>query len=236
MGFDRFQKSEALKVTLGRISELNCDFLGPGVWFVGTDQLKNVDVLFSEEGEAVRAASTKRQKEFATGRWCTRRALQAMGFPPAPIPRGHGGMPIWPPGATGSISHCKDYCCAVVSKAGCNLGVDVEFVDPSIESGVWRQVYSPDEDPEAMGLDETDIVRARYAIFSAKESLFKCIYPHVLEFISFQDVKAELNFGEGLFELVLRKALGPRFPEGTRIPGRHIQFQNHVMTFIGIKA
>ncbi|MXM68985.1 hypothetical protein GR925_37740 [Streptomyces sp. HUCO-GS316] len=59
-----------------------------------------------------------RPREFATGRACARRALEALGVAePGPVLREPGGAPWWPPGVRGSITHCPGYRAAAVADA-----------------------------------------------------------------------------------------------------------------------
>ncbi|MGW7821409.1 4'-phosphopantetheinyl transferase family protein [Streptomyces puniciscabiei] len=71
--------------------------------------------LYPQETAHLRHALPKRRREFATARVCARRALQALGLPPAPIPPGSNGAPQWPAGVVGSITHRRRYCAAAVA-------------------------------------------------------------------------------------------------------------------------
>src|ERR1700761_3617241 len=71
--------------------------------------------LFPDEEALLGRAVEKRRREFAAGRGCARRALAALGLPPAPLLPGEGGAPRWPDGVVGSITHCAGYAAAAVA-------------------------------------------------------------------------------------------------------------------------
>jgi 4'-phosphopantetheinyl transferase EntD len=145
--------------------------------------------LFPDEAAAIARAVAKRRREFAFGRACARAALGAN----ISIAVGQGGAPIWPAGATGSITHTDDYAAAAVVRAG-TIGIDVESLARigEIENLVER-VALPSERTLPVGV-----------VFSAKESVYKCLYPTAGRFLEFADV--ELAFDGDHFRV--RRATG----------------------------
>src|SRR5450432_1156051 len=79
------------------------------------------------ERQLVSRAVDKRQAEFVAGRWCAHRALEEIGRPAEIIGIGPQGAPLWPAGATGSITHDSGLCVAVAARlANVNaLGIDL---------------------------------------------------------------------------------------------------------------
>lgn len=126
-------------------------------------------------------AVPKRKLEFMAGRVCAREAIRNLtGTAPADaLPRDADGCPVWPPGLVGSISHTRRFATAAVALAAdsAGLGVDVE------------EVIAPDAAAEVAGLVATDAelrvaqgagldsLAALTLVFSAKESLYKALYP-----------------------------------------------------------
>src|SRR6185369_16867773 len=104
------------------------------------------DVLFPEEEAVVSQAVERRRREFVTGRACARRALAALGVPPAPLLPGPRREPLWPAGVVGSITHCEGYrACAVArDTAIASIGIDAEPNAP-LPDGVLRLVSLPEE-------------------------------------------------------------------------------------------
>ncbi len=141
--------------------------------------------LFPDEAAAVARAVAKRRPELAFGRACARAALGAH----IAIGVGPGGAPIWPTGVTGSITHTDDYAAAAIVRSG-NIGIDVELLARIDEvAGLAERVALPSERVVPVGV-----------VFSAKESVYKCLYPTAGRFLEFADV--ELAFDHDGFRVL----------------------------------
>ncbi|MDR1063132.1 MAG: 4'-phosphopantetheinyl transferase superfamily protein [Azoarcus sp.] len=147
--------------------------------------------------------SVKRRTEFVAGRICAARSLRKMGIVAEfPLPM-QDRLPAWPSGVLGSISHCATMAVAMTAMKSkyCALGVDVESlidfdVAPEIQQSVCR-------DEELSGLERYVPCRARSltVLFSAKEALYKALFPLIGKFEDFR--AAELRTCEA-GSLVLR--------------------------------
>jgi enterobactin synthetase component D len=127
-------------------------------------------------------ATAKRRIQFLAGRYCARRAMKglAAGTLAEAAPQDADGCPIWPPGLVGSISHTDRFAtAAVASSSGARgLGVDVEPVmsgDAAAE--VARLVASEDETRRVRQAADLTAAEALTLVFSAKESLYKALFP-----------------------------------------------------------
>ncbi|MDN3638486.1 4'-phosphopantetheinyl transferase superfamily protein [Simiduia curdlanivorans] len=131
--------------------------------------------------------------EFAQGRSCARLALVELGVAPAAILRGTQREPIWPDGAVGSIAHTDATVIAVAANnhALAGLGVDVEKKAP-LSAHLIPMVCREDE---AVGIsgEQANIV------FSAKEAIYKCIFPVVQRYVDFLEVSVALDHSSGRF-------------------------------------
>lgn len=146
------------------------------------------------EQQCVRNAVEKRRREFSTGRFLASRALIELQVPRTAILKGERNEPIWPPGVVGSITH-NDYLCLVVVAriSDCaGLGIDVEGRHADVRK-LSRLILREDELQHAStALATTPDEHVRLA-FSAKESIYKAIYPLVRRFVDFTDVSVELQ-------------------------------------------
>ncbi|WP_281066904.1 4'-phosphopantetheinyl transferase family protein [Streptomyces inhibens] len=150
--------------------------------------------LFPTEQQAIAHAGAKRRHEFTTTRHCAHRALARLGLPPTPLPPSPSGAPTWPPGITGSLTHCAGYRAAAVAHTTDipHLGVDAEPhapLPPSVRNGIT----SPTERTHLRQLHTArpDIHWDRL-LFSAKESLYKACSPLAPRPLHFED--AEITF------------------------------------------
>ena len=161
---------------------------------------RSADTLFPSERAQIARAVPKRQREFATGRWCARRLLTGFGFPAQPLLAGSDRAPRWPTGAVGSISHSGSLCGVAVAYRDCwsAVGLDVEDRTP-LDEHLWHLVVRPDEVDWVRAPGWLDPGTKAKLLFSAKECLYKCQYPLVGLPLEFTDVHIDVDEGSGQF-------------------------------------
>ncbi|HBK47597.1 MAG TPA: 4'-phosphopantetheinyl transferase [Xanthomonadaceae bacterium] len=127
-----------------------------------------------------------RRREFAAGRACALEALRQAGYAGAcALARRTDGLPDWPEGWTGSISHGRLRAIAVAcsTRHGLGLGIDIEEWMPVDRAAlVAAYVATPAE------LDLVAHLHAPCAVtlaFCAKEALYKALYPHTRRITEF---------------------------------------------------
>lgn len=156
------------------------------------------------EAAAMRDVVAQRRREFAAGRWCARRALAQLGHPPGPILRGPRGEPLWPPGVVGSVTHCPGYAAAAVAdrRQVLALGIDAE-PDLPLPHGVIDLIALPEElnqlRPATRQRPEVSFDRL---LFSAKESLYKALYPHTGAWLDFRQARLDVDATAGRFTVL----------------------------------
>ena len=130
----------------------------------------SADTLPPEEQPFLVAPFQKRVTSSRAGRACARAALAQLGFGGAALPVGPERAPVWPAGATGSITHTDGFCAAVVAATSdiSALGLDVEVID-SVKPHLWRRICSPEELATLQSSDPAAAIAAATLIFSAKE-------------------------------------------------------------------
>lgn len=214
------------------------------VGFSGSDPFRHFSVRLPA---ALQHAAAKRRNEFLAGRYCASRALAKAGYAHDIWPEGdETGLPLWPPGWIGSISHTADRAMAAVTRRpGCSglhachhtchhachhacqrfcqrfcqhsgliLGVDVErLIAPAQCAEIQTQVARPDE---LSLLAELAPVQAMTLLFSAKEALFKALYPQVRRFVDFFAAQATHWDGRTL-SLRLTRSWSADWPQGTQV-------------------
>ena len=152
-------------------------------------------VLFPEEEALLVRAVEKRRREFATGRHCARRALGALGLPPAPLLPGEAGAPLWPPGIVGSITHCAGYRAAAVARARdvLTIGIDAE-PNQLLTDDVLELVSLPAERARLRDLaSAAPGISWDRLLFSAKESVYKAWFPLARRWLGFADADITIN-------------------------------------------
>ena len=133
-----------------------------------------------------------RLQEFRAGRAHARRALQELGLPSPAVLLGADRAPRWPPGFVGSISHAGDLVVAVAAPSTVlpAIGVDLEPCVP-LDLELLNRVCRPEEVARIRS-SPAALHRAKL-VFSAKESVYKCVAPLMGVFLEFADV--EILFG-----------------------------------------
>lgn len=143
---------------------------------------------------SIQSASLVRQREFTTGRLLIHdlagRADVASTFP---LAIQASGMPTWPIGHIGSISHTSTTAFAILGPASSeNCGCDVEEIIPD---AVMIHV-----EPEVLTAIESTKVTSSSAravdvtlIFSAKESIYKAVFPTLRQFFDYSAFELEFK-------------------------------------------
>lgn len=159
--------------------------------------------LFAEEFALVENAVPKRQHEFAAGRMLARRAMFSLGVAPAAILRDTHGAPIWQEGYVGSISHSQGMAAAVAArrKAVRGVGLDIECRTRPFPWRALDIVALPREQTWLSELPRHWREIAAFCVFSAKESIIKCLYSAGLPLLYFTQVAVQLDLALGHFEI-----------------------------------
>lgn len=145
--------------------------------------------LYAEEEISVSRAVPTRRREFAAGRACARRGLEALAMPVAAIPADADRVPLWPEGVVGSISHSAETAIAALGSTEdwAAIGIDIERRS-DVGTDIARTVCTPEEwEQNALHKDFIALM------FSAKESVFKCVFPLERRFLDFQNVVITLR-------------------------------------------
>lgn len=153
--------------------------------------------LFLVEQHAISHAVPKRKREFSTGRASARAAMSALGVAHQEVPVGPSREPIWPEGYIGSISHSAELCVAMARKQDqiWALGTDLTTTDP-LDIELHDLICTAEERRDA-SLASSATADVHKLIFSAKEALYKALFPSVRRFIDFHEVSIQLDLGSG---------------------------------------
>jgi enterobactin synthetase component D len=132
-----------------------------------------------------------RRDQFLAGR----RAARALAG--EPVLAEPDGLPVFPPGWTGSIAHTARMAVAAIAPAGrFDIGVDIEDLAPE-RPAIVDLVLS---DSEPVPGDWASLLR----VFCLKEALYKALYPSLRRFVDFKEVSVRAaGDGPAAFELHL---------------------------------
>lgn len=168
-------------------------------------------------------SSPKRQQAFLAGRYCAMQALEmhelvVHGL----LARQKDRTVAWPTSFVGSISHTQGHAVAMVApKTVCHsVGIDVEpWIDPAKIDHLRLRVLGLDERCWLSGSTQYQAERLTI-LFSAKETLYKLLYPDVLHHMPFLAVRVT-QFDDERLILTLTVDWCERFLAGQRFEVRY---------------
>jgi enterobactin synthetase component D len=195
-------------------------------------RIRHVCIAF-DEGEPAFAAATlpaslvaatpRRRAEFLAGRHAARLAVAALAGSShhADVGIGRSGEPLWPTGLIGAITHSAGYAaCAVASadRLG-GIGLDAETLIAAERVPELAPIICRPGELRALTAARSAATLLTL-IFSAKESLFKGLFPVVGNYFDLQDAEvSEVDFASGRFRIALNRPLTRLFAAGWSTPG-----------------
>ncbi|MFE3293442.1 4'-phosphopantetheinyl transferase [Rhodococcus sp. NPDC059234] len=149
-----------------------------------------------QEEALIARAVDKRRREFISVRHCAREAMAKLGVDAAPILKGDRGVPLFPRGVVGSLTHCDGYRGAVLgySMQVRSVGIDAEPHGP-LPDGVLDAVSLPEERIE-LAAKADDRVHWDRLLFCAKEATYKAWFPLTGRWLGFEDARITLTLSE----------------------------------------
>ncbi len=176
--------------------------------------------LYAQEMVGLEKAASHRRDEFASGRSCARVALAAQGAVVGALPADADGVPIWPNGWLGSLSHSRGLCVAVAASVQkfTYLGVDLEKTTRLSAAAIARVVH-----PAELAWVADEQARASL-LFSAKEAFYKAQFPAWRCYANFHDLSLEVDDAQQTARI---RSISAQFPEELRGQAEALRFRYH---------
>ncbi|MBN1899531.1 MAG: 4'-phosphopantetheinyl transferase superfamily protein [Spirochaetes bacterium] len=203
------------------------------IFFIHTSKRHSIDSLLPEEKSVIAKAVKKRQMDFASGRWCAYQILDMMGRSDRPILTGEGGEPLWPAGICGSISHTDSLACAIgaLENNYTSVGLDIEKRTRPISQRALKIILNDDEE---LWLEQHRGRDLEKIIFSAKESIFKLLYPLTGKRFYFSYVSI-ISVDDKYFTARLNKDLDDTFKKGNEFKGIYFSDNEYILAISFLK-
>ncbi|TPG63167.1 4'-phosphopantetheinyl transferase family protein [Ewingella americana] len=201
------------------------------------------DGLFAELGvvfpSSLTRAVPKRRAEFLAGRYLASVVLPSLGYPQFTVDIGDDRAPRWPEQVRGAISHnantvlCAAQICGTLPFTG-GVGIDVETLMDGQQALELLPMIVNGAEYELLRCHPNLSLSALLTLtFSAKESLFKMLYPQVGRLFGFLDAQlVALDEQAGRFTLELTTGLGAELRAGMRFEGVYRLSRQDVITFL----
>ena len=194
--------------------------------------------LLPEETEFLATlSSSNRRAEFSLGRYCAHRALSDFKLESEPILRNTDTRePCWPESVRGSITHSDGFAAAAVGldKDISGVGIDMENLSRSVNFNISRHVCVETERKYLESLSPEQASHKLRIIFSAKESIFKCLFPISQTYLYFKDATVTIDEKNSGFSFILSRACAGITPEGFQHSGKYAIEENLLLTAIYI--
>ncbi|NCH27758.1 enterobactin synthase subunit EntD [Cronobacter sakazakii] len=185
-------------------------FAGHPLWRVdfAPDTFTPADLLWLPHHAMLANAVARRQAEHLAGRIAAVAALKAAGAPSSPPGIGAHREPRWPAGFTGSITHTGHRAWAVVIAAPDGIGIDVESLMDAQTARELAPGIIDTQERALLARTPQPFASALTLAFSAKESLFKALFPQVGDWFGFECAKV-VALDDHQLTLRLACPLGP---------------------------
>jgi 4'-phosphopantetheinyl transferase EntD len=147
--------------------------------------------LLPEELAAFETSVDKVRRASGAARIVARELLVQLGLPPSPLPKSPRGMPVWPDGVLGSMAHDSSLAvaAAALSRDFVCLGIDVEPAEPLPPD--LLDLVATRREREKIELDPY----GGRLLFTAKEAVYKAVYPIDHVFLEHHDVEIDFTSG-----------------------------------------
>ncbi|MDJ0630861.1 MAG: 4'-phosphopantetheinyl transferase superfamily protein [Rhodobacter sp.] len=206
----------------GFVTSLCRVWLGPGTTVLidaAFDESQVSDPLFERFGvgrpDGFHRWVPRRRAEYLAGRIAAGAALASLGEALHDVPPDADRVPVWPGGIHGSISHSRRHAACVLSRGYPVIGVDIEdIVQGDSLSAILETAMTAPERGLITAEGRPD-PRLATLVFSAKEAVYKALFPHVRTFFGFEALRLEQAPLAGTLRLRLQTTLSPEFAAGT---------------------
>ncbi len=197
------------------------------------------DSLFEQYGveylPLLDQAVVKRKAEFFAGRYAAHKAIRNLGVEETTVGIGKHHSPIWPDKLIGSITHntTQAICAVAQSDNYQNIGIDLEDWIPLITANNIKADVIKASEEHIFSEIPLSFEQSLTLIFSAKESLFKALYPRVGFYFDFHAAKIiKINMDSCDFSLELTQDLNQGLVKGDVFKGKFMRQSNTVFTSI----
>lgn len=145
--------------------------------------------LFKEESAYLKSIRSPARKEsYILGRAACHEALKKVGLN-GPVLRAKDGRPKWPQNITGSLSNKAGFGVAAVTNNPKYLAFGIDLEAQFENTKIAKKIGTQNENIE-LNLERDRTILTK--LFSAKEALFKALYPRTRKFFGFLDAELKI--------------------------------------------
>lgn len=187
--------------------------------------------------EPIYRAVPKRRMEYLAGRISAKAVLSKFGEENCQVTIGEHRSPVFPAFLTGSISHSDNLaCCAVALSSTLNgLGIDIEhFIDLKQIEEISGHITNCAENALIYAAP-MPFEQLFTAVFSAKESIFKALYPAIGCYFDFDcAVLRSIDTDQAVLMFEIAKNLSVEYRQGQPVLARYCIMERETLTLVEI--
>jgi phosphopantetheine--protein transferase-like protein len=207
--------------------------------FVVTECCRIKEVNFElclEEKLLIQNAVAKRQNEFSAGRLCARRALNRLGIKKCKLIKRPDGSASWPDGISGAISHNDTWCGAAVASNNYVMGIgfDIETIE-RMSTAFAKKILAEEEEKWVTASHDKELKKWVALMFSAKESVYKCLFPIFKKRIGYKDAVITPDTNNNSFIVAINNRISAHIPSCSILTGRYILHEGNIFTGVVLK-
>lgn len=186
--------------------------------------------------EKIEKFHPNRKREFILTRLAAYKAYQELtGKKLLSLENGDDRAPLWPEDCVGSITHNDHFVCVSVALKSRvrSLGIDIEERGRT-KIELSSHIRSSKDLVRHESFSDTELLTL---IFSAKESLYKLLYPLVKKFFGFEAAYlSEINHAKGSFKIHLDADLNEEFNtlSNSEFIGHYTMLKDSILTKLEI--
>jgi 4'-phosphopantetheinyl transferase EntD len=145
--------------------------------------------LLSQELICLQDSSLEVRRASGAARIVARELMARLGKAACAIPKAASGFPIWPKELVGSIAHDREIAIVALAKANeiVSLGVDIE--PPDAMHIELSEMVATNAERRQIGFNPL----LTGLLFTAKEAVYKAVYPLDMIFLNFLDIEIDLT-------------------------------------------
>ncbi|MFP5496250.1 MULTISPECIES: 4'-phosphopantetheinyl transferase [unclassified Pseudomonas] len=188
---------------------------------------------------SIQRSVAKRQAEFLAGRLCARAALQQLDGLDCVPAIGEDRAPVWPAHISGSITHSTGHAAAIVAHKTQwrGLGMDLENLLPLERAErLAGEILTPDELLRMAAGPREQVAQLVTLTFSAKESLFKALYPIVQKRFYFEHAELLEWSDTGHARLRLLTDLSAEWCHGKELEAQFAVDEGQLLSLVAVQA
>lgn len=183
------------------------------------------DVFFEEQSVHLppqrSQAVLKRRSEYFAGRYLAQQAMAEFGQKQFVLEADQHRCPLWPEGLRGSISHSDDFAICALARAGDYFAIGIDVQSWMEELPARRLATRILDEHETVLVEACPLSLAKMIslCFSAKESIFKGLYPHIGRHFGYNAARLrDIDWENEILYFDFDAELCPKALKDTRLP------------------